>query len=89
MQPRNAHPTDTYPTIPYQDVKTKPIGTAKFQEPIFTRGQFTGQYIEVIVSVYPFNMEDPNTGQELVAVRFGQMNVIRFLDPNYLYEVQI
>lgn len=89
MQPRNAHPTENYPTIPIEDVKESPIGSAKFQEPIFSRGEFTGQYIEVEVSIYPMRMVEKTTNRELVAVRFGQMNVVRFLDPNLLYAVRM
>lgn len=81
-------PTDKYPSRNLTDIKQKPIGTAKYQEPIFRRGVFQNQYIEVVLTVYPVSHRDPSTGKELIAVRFGQMPVVRFVDRNLLYEIK-
>lgn len=86
MQPKDPNPSDTYPTLDIEKYMA-PIGTAKFQEPIFSKGEFIGQYLEVSLTLYPFNAE--RDGTELVAVRFGQMDVLRFVDPNLLYDVVI
>lgn len=84
---QNPSPTEHYPSRPITQVKEKPIGTAKYQEPIFRRGQFQNQYIETIVTVYPLTHKHSVTKKNLVAVRFGQMNVVRFIDRELLYEL--
>ena len=84
---QDPNPTEYYPSRPITKVKERPIGTAKYQEPIFRRGQFQNQYIETIVTVYPLTGQDSITKKNLVAVRFGQMNVVRFIDRELLYEL--
>ena len=86
MDPR---PTDTWPTKALSQINQAPIGVAKFQEPIFRRGRFQNQYIEVQVTVYPVSAKHPQTKKEMVAVRFGQMNVVRFIERDLLYDLEI
>lgn len=81
-------PTDNYPSRPLATVREKPIGVAKFQEPVFRLGEFQGSYIEVEVQVYPISITDPRTDKALIGVRFGQMNVIRFVDRDLLYDMK-
>lgn len=89
MPPRNDHPTENYPAIPFDSSKHTAIGQADFQEPVFSQGKFIGDYIEVTVTLYPIRSHEPETGRELVAVRFGEMNVIRMVDPNLLYNIRM
>ncbi len=82
-------PTDRYPSKPLSQIREKPIGTAKFKEPIFKLGVFQNDYIEVEVEVYPIVVSDPaNEEKRLVAVRFGQMNVVRFVDQDLIYDIK-
>ena len=81
-------PTERYATKPLSQIREKPIGTAKFKEPIFRRGVFQNDYIEVEVEVYPIVIKPVNKGQPQVAVRFGQMNVVRFIDQRLLYDMK-
>ena len=84
-----AQPVDRYPSKPLTQIQEKPIGTAKFKEPIFKLGTFQNDYIEVEVELYPIVVVDPtNEEKRLVAVRFGQMNVVRFVDQNLLYDIK-
>ena len=80
--------TDFYPSKPLSAIKEKPIGTAKFQEPVFKLGEFQGRHIEVEVTVYPITGVDPTTQKPLIGVRFGQMNLVRFVDRDLLYDMQ-
>jgi len=60
-----------------------------FKEPIFKLGVFQDDYIEVELEVYPIVVNDPaNEGKKLVAVRFGQMNVVRFVNQDLLYDMK-
>ncbi len=82
-------PKDRYPSKPLSQIKEKPIGKAKFKEPIFKLGVFQNDYIEVEVEVYPIVVNDPtNEENRLVAVRFGQMNFVRFVDQKLLYDMK-
>ena len=82
-------PVDRYPSKPLTQIKEKPIGIAKFKEPIFKLGTFQNDYIEVEVEVYPIVVSDPaNEEKRLVAVRFGQMNVVRFINQDLLYDIK-
>lgn len=84
-----SQPIDRYPTKPLTQIKERPIGKAKFKEPIFRLGVFQNDYIEVEVEVYPIVVSDPsNEEKRLVAVRFGQMNVIRFVGQDLLYDIK-
>ena len=84
-----SQPTERYPSKPLSQIKEKPIGKAKFKEPIFRLGIFQNDYIEVEVEVYPIVVSDPsNEEKRLVAVRFGQMNVIRFVGQDLLYDMK-
>ncbi len=84
-----SQPTERYPTQPLTKIKEKPIGKAKFKEPIFKLGVFQNDYIEVELEVYPIVVNDPaNEGKKLVAVRFGQMNVVRFVNQDLLYDMK-
>ncbi len=84
-----SQPKDRYPSKPLTQIKERPIGKAKFKEPIFKLGVFQNDYIEVEVEVYPIVVDDPaNEGDRLVAVRFGQMNVVRFVNQNLLYDMK-
>lgn len=80
-------PVDQYPSQPLSKIKEKPIGTAKFKEPIFKLGEFQNDYIEVTVRVYPLSFETAHK-KKLVGVRFGEMNLIRFVDRDLLYDLQ-
>lgn len=77
--------TDSYPTIPLAQFKGKPVGKAKFKEPVFRRGTFQNRYIEVEVTVFSGEVMQPGTRIKLIPVRFGEMNVIRFVDEKLLY----
>ena len=82
-------PTDRYPTQPLSKIKERPIGKAKFKEPIFKMGVFQDDYVEVELEVYPIVVNDPaNEGKRLVAVRFGEMNVVRFVNQDLLYDMK-
>lgn len=82
-------PIDRYPTKPLTQIKERPIGKAKFKEPVFKLGVFQNDYIEVEVEVYPIVVSDPsNEEKRLVAVRFGQMNVVRFIGQDLLYDIK-
>jgi len=84
-----SQPTDRYPSKPLSQIREKPIGIAKFKEPIFKLGVFQDDYIEVELEVYPIVVNDPtNEEKRLVAVRFGQMNVVRFVDQSLLYDMK-
>jgi len=84
-----AQPIDRYPSKPLSQIQEKPIGIAKFKEPIFKMGVFQNDYIEVDVEVYPIVVSNPtNEEKRLVAVRFGQMNVVRFIDQDLLYDMK-
>ena len=84
-----SQPTERYPSKLLSQIKEKPIGKAKFKEPIFRLGVFQNDYIEVEVEVYPIVVSDPsNEEKRLVAVRFGQMNVIRFVGQDLLYDIK-
>ncbi len=76
--------TDNYPTMPLNEFKGRPIGKAKFKEPVFKLGTFQNRYIDVIVTVYQGEIKHPQSGHTLVPVRFGEMNVIRFIDKTQL-----
>lgn len=80
-------PVDQYPSQPLSKIKEKPIGTAKFKEPVFKLGVFQNAYIEVTVRVYPLSFETAQK-KALVGVRFGEMNLIRFVDRNLLYDME-
>lgn len=82
------NPTEHYPSKPLTGITEKPIATAKFKEPIFRLGEFQNDFVEVEVAVYPLSFIDPTTNKTLVGVRFGQMNVIRFVDRNLLYNLK-
>ncbi len=81
-------PTERYATKPLSQIREKPIGTAKFKEPIFKLGVFQNDYIEVEVEVYPIVVKQVNKEPRRVAVRFGQMNVVRFIDQRLLYDMK-
>lgn len=82
-------PTERYPSKPLSQIREKPIGIAKFKEPIFKLGVFQNDYIEVELKIYPIVVDDPaNEGKKLVAVRFGQMNVVRFVNQDLLYDMK-
>ncbi len=81
-------PTDRYPSQPLASVKEKPIAIAKFKEPIFRLGEFQNDFLEVEVAVYSLSAQDKSTGKILVGVRFGQMNIIRFVDRTLLYDMK-
>ena len=79
-------PVDKYPSKLLSEIKEKPIGTAKFKEPVFKLGEFQDQYIEVEVEVYPLSLENAY-GEKMVCVRFGVMNMVRFIDRDLLYDL--
>ena len=79
-------PIDRYPSRPLSDIKEKPMGQAKFKEPVFKLGEFQDRYIEVTVKVYPVSVQDA-IGKTLIGVRFGEMNIIRFIDRELLYDL--
>ena len=76
--------TDSYPTVPLDAFEGRPIGEAKFREPVFKLGVFQNRYIDVIVTVYQGEIKHPQSGHTLVPVRFGEMNVIRYIDKKQL-----
>lgn len=77
--------TESYPTIPLIKFDGRPKGKAMFNEPVFRRGVFQDRYIEVEVTVYSGEVYPPGSRQKLVPVRFGEMQVIRFVNENLLY----
>lgn len=81
-------PVDKYLSKPLSEIKEKPIGTAKFQEPVFKLGEFQDQYIEVDVQVYPLSFEDAY-GKKMICVRFGVMNMVRFIAYDLLYDFEV
>ena len=76
--------TDFYPTVLLDKFDGRPIGKANFKEPVFKLGIFQNRYIDVVVVVYSGEIEHPQSGHILVPVRFGEMNVIRFVDKKLL-----
>lgn len=80
-------PIDSYPSKSLLNVSELPVATAKFDEPVFKLGQFQDRYIEVTVQVYPLTYQDVN-GKTLVGVRFGEMNSVRFINRDLLYDVE-
>lgn len=79
---------DKYISVPLHTIKTRPTGKAKFLEPIFKLGRFVGSHVEVEVTTYPDKVKHPSTGEELTAVRFGQMSIIRFVETKFLYDMR-
>ena len=82
-------PTENYLTKPLSTINQKPVGRAKFKEPVFKLGQFMDRYIEVDVVVYPVSVQDPETNKKLIGVRFGEMPVLRFIERGLLYNINI
>jgi len=80
-------PVDKYPSQPLSKIKERPIGTAKFKEPVFKLGVFQNDYIEVTVKVYPLSFETAHK-KALVGVQFGEMNLLRFVDRDLLYDME-
>ena len=78
--------SENYPSIPISKFDGKPIGKAKFKEPVFRRGIFQNKYIEVEVTVYSGDTVHPQTKKPLTPVRFGEMNVIRYVETSLLYD---
>ena len=76
--------TDNYPSIPLSQIKGSPIAYAKFKEPIFKLGIFQDDWVEVEVAVYPTKIINENK-KVLVGVRFGKMNLIRYVPETELY----
>ena len=82
-------PVDQYLSRPLNTITKQPIGTAKFKEPVFKRGIFQHDYIEVVVEVYSIVIPNPADNEKnLVAVRFGEMAVVRFVDQKSLYDLK-
>ena len=79
-----ATPTDNYPSLKLSKLDARPKGMAKFNEPVFKQGVFQNTYIEVEVMVYDKIIEHPDTGQVMMPVRFGEMDVVRFVDVTLL-----
>lgn len=77
--------TESYPTVPLTKFDGRPTGKAKFNEPVFRRGVFQDRYIEVEVTVYSGEIYPPGSRQKMVPVRFGEMQVIRFVDEKLLF----
>ncbi len=78
--------TDSYLSIPLDKFKGRKIGTAMFKEPVFKLGAFQNRYIEVEVTIYSGDVVHPQTTKKLTPVRFGQMNVIRYVESELLYD---
>ena len=76
--------TDSYPTIALDKFNGRPVGKANFKEPVFRKRIFQNKYIDVVVTVYSGEIKHPQSGHTLVPVRFGEMNVIRFVDKKLL-----
>ena len=77
--------TESYPSILLTKFDGRPIGKANFNEPVFRRGVFQDRYIEVEVTVYSGEIYPPGSRQKMVPVRFGEMQVVRFVDENLLF----
>ena len=77
--------TESYPTVPLAKFEGRPTGKAMFKEPVFRRGVFQDRYIEVEVTVYSGEIIHPQTRQQLTPVKFGEMQVIRFVETKLLY----
>lgn len=77
--------TESYPTVPLTKFDGRPAGKAMFNEPVFRRGVFQDRYIEVEVTVYTGEIVHPQTKQKLTPVRFGEMQVVRFVETKLLY----
>ena len=78
---------DTYPSRPLSTIKEKPVAIASFNEPIFKLGEFQDHYVQVDVEVYPLTYENVN-GKMLVGIRFGEMNLVRFIDKDLLFNMR-
>ena len=77
--------TDIYPSVPLAKFEGRPTGKANFKEPVFKLGVFQDCYIEVEITVYSPEIVHPETQQKMVPVRFGEMQVIRYVDEKLLY----
>lgn len=77
--------TESYPTVPLAKFDGRPTGKAMFNEPVFRRGVFQDRYIEVEVTVYSGEVYPPGSRQKMVPVRFGEMQVVRFVDEKLLF----
>lgn len=83
------HKTDNYHTVPISQVCGGPVGKAKFKEPIFKLGVFQNDWIEVLVDIYPIKVVNPGDKKIMIGVRFGEMNVIRYVYESDLYDVEL
>ena len=78
--------SENYPSVPLNKFNGKQTGTAMFKEPVFKLGAFQNRYIEVEVTIYSGDITHPQTTKKLIPVRFGQMNVIRYVESELLYD---
>lgn len=78
--------SDNYLSVPLDKFKGRKTGTAMFKEPVFKHSAFQNIYIEVEVSIYSGDIVLPQTTKKLTPVRFGQMNVIRYVESDLLYD---
>lgn len=79
---------DRYISKSLNQITSKPIGVAKFKEPVFKLGAFQDRFIEVEVEIYPETIKDPNNNITLIGVRFGEMNILRFVDRTLIYDMR-
>jgi len=82
-------PVGQYPTVEITKFEGKPVGKANFKEPIFHKGVFTEEYLDVEVTVFSGQSVLPGTREILIPVRFGEMNVIRFVNRELLSSVSV
>lgn len=70
---------DGYPSILIKDLKGDPVGIAYFNEPIYKGGVYQNQTIKVEVALWPSKLIDKKTNETLIAVRFGEMALLRYV----------
>ena len=76
--------SENYPTVPLSKFHGRMKGKAMFKEPVFKLGVFQDRYIDVEVMIFEGDVKHPNLSVILTPVRFGQMNVIRYVDSKLL-----
>lgn len=78
---------DGYPSIPLTKIQGNIIGEAKFNEPIFSKNKKLDNTIKVNVFLYPSKIT-LNNGNIFQCVRFGEMNILRYVPINELHDIR-
>lgn len=78
---------DGYISMPLKAMEGSPIGTAKYKEPVYSKGVLQDHTIDTTVELWPLKIVDPSTHQTMHATRFGSMSLIRFIPIKELYDI--